>query len=162
MGRWGLILVTSLMAQIGYGQHEADVVMSIARWGSMSPLLVSPLAGPLRFPCCARRQARVPCSAAQHTTCAVLRIRARAAGGHTDADTHACIRRTFTASKRQCARSVRACVCVSAPRLHTARHTRRATCCPSLAHATHLPVSTRRLLTARGAGDWRRRTAKTR
>lgn len=47
MGRWGLILVTSLMAQIGYGQHEADVVMSIARWGSMSPLLVSPLAGPL-------------------------------------------------------------------------------------------------------------------
>jgi hypothetical protein len=23
MGRWGLILVTSIMAQIGYGQHEA-------------------------------------------------------------------------------------------------------------------------------------------
>ena len=45
---WGLILVTSIMSDLGYGQHEADVVMSIARWGSLSPLLVSPLADWLR------------------------------------------------------------------------------------------------------------------
>mmetsp|Transcript_56844 Transcript_56844/g.133235 ORF Transcript_56844/g.133235 Transcript_56844/m.133235 type:complete len:149 (-) Transcript_56844:75-521(-) len=28
---WGLILVTSILSDIGYGQHEADVVMAIAR-----------------------------------------------------------------------------------------------------------------------------------
>jgi hypothetical protein len=30
---WGLILVTSILHNIGYGQHEADVIMSIARYG---------------------------------------------------------------------------------------------------------------------------------
>ncbi|KAJ1485918.1 hypothetical protein T484DRAFT_1791697 [Baffinella frigidus] len=45
---WGLILVTSILSNIGYGQHEADVIMSIARYGSLSPLIVSPLADYLR------------------------------------------------------------------------------------------------------------------
>ena len=42
---WGLVLVTSILKDIGYGQKEADQIMMIASLGSLSALVFSPIAG---------------------------------------------------------------------------------------------------------------------
>jgi len=52
---FGLILVTSILTDIGYGQHEADLVIAAASIGSLSSMVFAPVADRLK-----RRDERWP------------------------------------------------------------------------------------------------------